>query len=203
MKKTSAFLAALLLVSATAFAATEPVPGKKVEFSTGFAFAVQKYNYGGGYKETDIYMTTPFRLGCFLWKGLELEPELMLMLSHWKVTGPEYSDSGHSTAWILSGNLLYNIQLKKSSRWIPFVLAGYGFGNGNPEATDVDVYYGDKPKTSLLNLGAGIRYTFGNVAALRFEYRFRGGHAKYEVDLTPYKETVNYHTILLGLSLFF
>lgn len=204
MKKSSAILVGVLLLTATAMAAGEPVQGKKVEFSTAFALSVQTYNFGSDYKETDTYITTPFRLGIFIWKGLEFEPELLMMMSHYKQTGPGYSDSGHQTAWILSGNLVYNFVLKKSPRMIPFVLAGYGIGNGDYEpAWDTDTYYGTSPKDSLFNLGAGIKYMFGNIAALRCEYRFRGGQIKYTTEGGAGKDKVYWHTILVGFSIFF
>lgn len=204
MKKTCVFLAALLLLSAAAAAAGDPVEGKKFEFSTGFAFSVQKYNYDGGGTETDTYFMVPFRLGYYIWKGLEFEPELLLTSEHYKYTEPGYSTTGSSTGWILSGNFLYNFKLNNSPQWIPFILAGYGFGNGELEGTDVDNYYnGASPKTSLLNLGVGLKYMFGNIAALRFEYRFRGGTIKYTVEGTGFSDKVYFHTVLLGLCLFF
>jgi opacity protein-like surface antigen len=201
MKKTIVVLAVLFLLSTAASAAVGPVEGKKFEFSTGFAFAVQKYDYGNGYKDTYTYFVVPFRLGYFLWKGLEFEPEFLLTAEHYKWTPPEGTAiTGHNTGWLLSGNLLYNFKMK-SPRLIPFVLAGYGFGNGDLEGTDID-QYDTGSKTSLLNLGAGIKYLFGNIAALRFEYRFRGGTLKYTNEDT-YTDKVQYHQVLLGLSLFF
>jgi opacity protein-like surface antigen len=204
MKRTIVILAVMLLLSTAAAAAVGPVEGKQFEFSTGFALSIQNYNYSYGAKETYTYFMIPFRLGIFIWKGLEFEPELMLTAEHYKYTEPGYSDTGHSTGYILSGNLLYNFKLNGSPRMIPFVLAGFGFGNGDLEGTDVDNYYPiGSPKTTLLNLGVGVKYMFGNIAALRFEYRFRGGRIKYTEDLTEYTDKVNFHTFLLGLSLFF
>jgi hypothetical protein len=144
----------------------------------------------------------PFRFGFFLWKGLEFEPELLLTAENYKYVSPDFTKKVHSTGWLLSGNMLYNFKLK-SPRLIPFILAGYGFGNGDLEGTDVDEYYGTNPKTTLLNLGAGLKYLFGNIGALRLEYRFRGGRIKYTEGTTQYSDKVNYHMVLLGLSLFF
>jgi opacity protein-like surface antigen len=204
LKKTCAFLSILLLMTAAAVAAGGPVEGKKFEFSTGFAFSIQKYNYGHGYKETYTVFQMPFRLGIFFAKGLEFEPELLLTSEHSKYSSSMGSYSYSSTGWILSGNLVYNFKLK-SPRMIPFVLAGYGFGNGDLEGTDVDEYAGgdvSSPKTSLFNAGAGFKYLFGNIAALRFEYRLRTGTVKYTSEGT-FSDKVNFHSFLLGLSLFF
>ena len=145
----------------------------------------------------------PFRLGIFLWKGLELEPELLLTAEKYKSYDPDGDlvGSDHQTGYILSGNFLYNFKLGKSPRLIPFALAGFGFGNGDLEGTDVDLY-DTGAKTSLLNLGGGIRYMFGNIGALRLEYRLRTGHIKY-TDEGTYTDKVSYHQLLLGLSLFF
>ena len=192
-----------MLILSSAVMAAGPIEGKKFEFSTGFAFSSQHYNYGDGDKETWTVFQFPFRLGYFITKGLEIEPELLLTSEHYKYTSTDYSKSDSSTGWILSGNLLYHFPLKNSPRWLPFVLAGYGFGNGDLEGTDVDRYYGTSPKTSLFNFGAGIKHTFGNIAALRFEYRFRIGNVKYSEGSTEYKDKVNFHTVMLGLSLFF
>jgi opacity protein-like surface antigen len=202
MKKTIVVVAVLLLLGTAAMAAVGPVQGKKFEFSTAFGFSIQKYTYDDGYKQTITYFQIPLRVGFFLWKGLEFEPELLLTAEHYKVYTPTGTlfISGHETGYIMSGNLLYNFKMK-SPRMIPFVLAGYGFGNGDLEGTDVDKY-DTGSKTSLLNLGAGIKYLFGNIAALRFEYRFRGGTLKY-TDVDTYTDKVQYHQVLLGLSLFF
>jgi opacity protein-like surface antigen len=201
MKKTIVVLAVFLLLSAAAFAAVGPVEGKKFEFSTALGFSIQKYTYDYGWKETDTYFQVPVRVGFFLWKGLEFEPELLFIYSKWKDyddTGALW-DSGHDTGYILSGNLLYNFMLKSAPRMIPFVLAGYGFGNGDLEGLDID-QWDDGNKTTLLNLGAGIKYLFGNIAALRLEYRFRGGQQK---ESDGYITKVQYHQVLFGIALFF
>jgi opacity protein-like surface antigen len=200
MKKTIIVLAVVLLLGTAAVAAVGPVEGKKFEFSTGLGFTIHKYTYDDGWKETYTVIQTPLRIGFFLWKGLELEPELFLAAERYK----EYDDTGvlkysdHQTGYILSGNLLYNFKMK-SSRMIPFVLAGYGFGNGDLEGIDVD-QWDTGAKTSLLNFGAGVKYMFGNIAAFRFEYRFRGGQIK-DSDATITK--VQFHQVLFGISLFF
>ena len=76
-------------------------------------------------------------------------------------------------------------------------------GTGILEGTDVDEYYtGGSPKTSLFNAGAGFKYLFGNIAALRFEYRLRTGTIKYTCE-GSFSDKVTFHAVLLGLSLFF
>ena len=203
MKKTILIMAVILILSTVAAAAVGPVQGKKFEFSTALGISIQKYTYDGGYKETYTIFQMPFRFGFFLWKGLEFEPELLLTSERYKYLDPDGAVvySSHETGYILSGNFLYNFKLKGSPRLIPFALAGFGFGNGDLEGTDVD-RYDATAKTSLLNLGAGVKYLFGNIAALRLEYRLRGGHIKY-TDEGTYTDKVSYHQLLLGLSLFF
>jgi opacity protein-like surface antigen len=204
MKKTIVILAVMLLLSTAAVAAVGPVEGKKFEFSTAFSFSVQKYNYGDGYTETDSIFNIPLRLGYFIWKGLEFEPELMMTSYHDKYVGPGFSDTSHSTGWLLSGNLLYNFTLNKSPRMLPFILAGYGFGNGFPVGGNI-YRYETGAKSSCLNLGVGLKYLFGNIAALRLEYRFLGGRVKYPIGegTGNYTDKFNQHGLFVGLSLFF
>ena len=69
MKKTCVFLAALLLFSAAASAAGEPVEGKKFEFSTGFALSIQKYSYTDGYQGNLHCFSNPLSLGLLPLEG--------------------------------------------------------------------------------------------------------------------------------------
>lgn len=196
MKRMCAFLAILLLLSTAAAAAGRSIEKKKFEFSTAFSF---EYNYESEYYSYSV-LNLPVRLGFFLWKGLELEPELMFTWIYENNSGwiPQ-----HYTGYLLSGDLLYNFNKKPSSRILPFILAGYGIGNGIPYAGTVDIFYFPIHRVTTLNLGAGLKLLFGNTAALRLEYRFRKlryklGYA--EDDLSSY--TAGHHGIYLGLSLF-
>jgi hypothetical protein len=62
------------------------------------------------------------RFGWFLWKGLQLEPEVMFTI-------PIGEDKG-DMAYFLAGHLVYNF--KASPKLVPFVGGGAGIGNGIP-----------------------------------------------------------------------
>ncbi|HUM35064.1 MAG TPA: outer membrane beta-barrel protein, partial [Candidatus Saccharicenans sp.] len=138
----------------------------------------------------------PLRAGYYIWKGLEIEPELML-------TKAEGADAG----FILAANLAYNFNLKGNLR--PFILAGIGFGNG---FTVANIAEGDSDvNATVVNLGLGVKYLIGNSAALRLEYRYTHNHMKYDYVIEAITiqqaesgtENVNSHQILAGVSIFF
>jgi opacity protein-like surface antigen len=202
MKKLCLFMALLLAVG-VAFAASQPAEGKKFEFSTGISFWSYSYHYPGepaGYSYTESYLNFPLRLGWYFWKGFELEPEFMLTKYHeHEVYPPSYDYKYNATGWLLSGNLLYNLKLNKS-HFVPFILAGWGFGNGIPYGEYVE-RWDPQTKASTPNLGVGVKYMFSNIGALRLEYRYRHLRLndKYEGEI----DHVTLNTIILGLSLFF
>jgi len=203
MKKISVLLA-FLLVFGVAFAASQPVEGKKFEVSTGISFEAYSYRPSGapaGYSSTSSYFNIPVRFGWFFWKGLELEPEVMLSFYHSSYnSGTGYSSSYSETGDILSANLLYNFKLK-NSHFVPFVLAGFGFGNAVPYMN-----YAEKiesgAKSSTPNFGVGVKYLFGNIAALRLEYRYRNFRITYSGEGTT-TDHIILNSIILGICLFF
>jgi opacity protein-like surface antigen len=130
------------------------------------------------------------RLGYYIWKGLEFEPEF-------KLTSFHYSGGFNETGTLLTLNVAYNF--KASPRAIPFILGGYGFGNGFPHVGFVEKL-GDKVNTATLNFGAGVKFLFANIAAIRLEYRY----IHLTASETGYPdEKANLHQILVGLSIFF
>jgi opacity protein-like surface antigen len=192
-----------VLVFGVVFAASQPVDGKRFELSTGLSFEAYSYHYPGepaGYSDTETYINLPIRFGWYIWKGLEFEPELMLTKYHSHEVYPGYYDDKYNeTGWMLSGNLLYNFRLNQS-HFMPFILAGFGFGNGIPYAGYVE-RYDPGAKATTPNLGVGLKYLIGNSAALRLEYRYR----RFRIN-DPDEEEIDHitsNTIILGLSLFF
>ena len=177
MKKLCVFLAVLLFLGAT-FAVSQPVPGKKFEFSTAFSFASMKFSED---TESTTILSLPLRVGYYIWKGLEFEPELILM---------KFDDS--DAAYNLNGNLSYNFNT--SGRLKPFLLAGAGFGNGVAYGAIVE---GDTSiNATLLNFGGGIKYVIGTAGAIRLEYR-------YTHNELAEGETVDLHQVFIGVALFF
>jgi hypothetical protein len=184
MKKLCVFLAVLLFLGTT-FAMSQPVPGKKFEFSTALAFFSAKADG----EDSFSYLSLPFRFGWFIWKGLEIEPEVQLFI-------PIGEDKG-DTAYFLLGKLLYNFQT--SGKLVPFIGGGVGFGNGLPIFGIVQGTAGEK-FTDFCGI-AGVKYLIGNVAALRAEYRFN----RYSWDWSDFEpaEKGTVHQIFVGLSIFF
>jgi len=181
MKKSFACLAALLLLGVT-FAASQPVPGKKFEFSTAFSFTSLKFSGDTG---SDTFLSLPVRVGYYFWKGLEFEPELMLM-----------KFKGSDAAFNLNGNLSYNFNT--SGRLKPFLLAGAGLGNG--VAFGALVEGGTGIHATLLNFGGGVKYVLGTSGAIRLEYRYT--HNQMSKGDIP-SQNVNLHQVFIGIALFF
>jgi opacity protein-like surface antigen len=204
MKKI-AFLLTFLLVVGVAFAVSQPVEGKKFEFSTGLSFAAYAYHPGdepAGYSSKETYFNVPVRIGWFFWKGLEFEPEFMLTSYHDSYNdGAGYTYDYKSTGYILSGNLLYNFKLT-NSRFVPFLLAGYGIGNAVPYENYAEKWESGT-KTSTPNIGAGVKYLFGNTAALRLEYRYRNFRITYSGEDDGGTEHIIINSVILGICLFF
>lgn len=151
--KTFCFISAIILVSITLSA--QPREGKNVELSLSGSY--QNYSSGSGSGSSGALLLSP-RAGFFLINGLELEPELLLMIS-----------SGSDPAYVLNANLCYNFLLEKKS--IPFLLIGYGIANTTPF---FNVPFGKTDfKIGVFNIGAGLKIFIDNNVAIRLEYRFQ------------------------------
>jgi opacity protein-like surface antigen len=181
MRKVCAVLSVILFLGA-ALAMSQPVPGKKFEFSTAFSFS--SFKVSGG-TDSDSLLMIPLRFGYFVWKGLEIEPELTLA-----------KFSPGDAHFNLSGNLSYNF--KTAGSLVPFLLAGAGFGDGFAVGPLVE---GSTSATAtLLNGGGGVKYVIGNTAAIRAEYRYTHNRMK-KGDLLS--QNFNIHQFFIGVALFF
>jgi hypothetical protein len=165
----------------------QPIKGKKFEFSTSASMWNIKDE-----GETETLINLPIRIGFFIYKGIEIEPELILTI-------PE--DSGE-TGYIILANVSYNF--KASETLIPFILAGAGYGNG-PRYFDA-VWDFDMGVT-VFNFGAGIKYVVGNTAAIRIEYRFtkysgEETHTNFWGTWTDKLDRTE-NNVLVGISIFF
>jgi len=182
----------VILFACTLVVSAQPA-GKKFELGFSGSFTSFKFSYES---DSTTVFNLPLRAGYYIWKGLEIEPELML-------TKAEGADAG----FILAANLAYNFNLKGNLR--PFILAGIGFGNG---FTVANIAEGDSDvNATVVNLGLGVKYLIGNSAALRLEYRYTHNHMKYDYVIEAITiqqaesgtENVNSHQILAGVSIFF
>jgi opacity protein-like surface antigen len=182
MRKTVLFLIAFLVLAA-AFAAAQPVPGKR--FELGGSFALASVSFGGEDSMTVLHL--PVRFGFFVWKGLELEPELMLQAL--------FMDEGSRASYNLSANVAYNFGASKPL--IPFVLAGLGAGNAIAVGPGMERTGGGS--VTLMNLGGGVKYMLGKLVAVRIEYRFTHNWVTKGVS-SGYANT---HLLMAGFGIFF
>lgn len=100
----------------------------------------------------------------FLGEGLSVEPELA------------FGRTNSKNATNLSGNLSYGYGM---GYWpaVPFVLVGYGVGNGIPFYQPMPQESGLNSSTgvSVLNIGGGVKgMALGGRALFRLEYRYQG-----------------------------
>ncbi len=147
----------------------------KWEFST----AASLYFEPEVYEKDKRGIYIPARIGYFISKNLEIEPEFNIM----------YRDSEFDsiTKNLLLANLAYNFNA--SSRIMPFLLAGAGIIRLMPEVTIPEEW--PAPYTELvLNAGAGLKWLFAKRIAMRIEYRF------------IYYRYNTRHNILIGISVF-
>jgi opacity protein-like surface antigen len=177
----------ILGISIAIFFATFSVTGafaqlpnnKRFEFST--SASMWNYKYEGG--DTHTWINIPLRIGFFVYKGLEIEPELFLTMP---------TEETDYTGILVMGNISYNF--KGSKKLVPFILGGAGIGNG-PQAFSF-VSDSDR-KFTAINFGAGIKWFVGDSAAIRIEYRF----IKYSDEYGYNDRTDN--NIYIGVSIFF
>lgn len=167
----------LILSSVIQIGFSQPVNGKKFEFST--SASIWNVKFSG--QETETVFNIPVRLGFFVFKGFEIETEMFLTI-------PEGEDLGY----LLLANISYNF--KASKRFIPFILAGGGYGNSEQSFSVVYDYGAD---IFAVNFGGGLKYLISNSAAIRMDYRFTKYLAEgYWLDRTD-------NNIYFGLSIFF
>jgi hypothetical protein len=184
MKRINILLVFVVLIEMTLVAAERPVKGKKFEFSTAVSFSSAKQ------LDTDntvSVLTIPVRFGWFIYRGLEIEPEVQLN-----------SADGGRLNYFLQGNLIYNF--KAPLNLVPFIGPFAGFGSENPV---VGIGGSEGAKVSAFGGIIGVRCLVGKSAALRAEYRLKWltHDAPYMGDLGPDKWRMN--ELFVGLSIFF
>lgn len=176
----------LLIMVGAMFAAAQPVPGKKFELGTAASLWSYSYEYNG-YSNSYTILNVPVRFGWFIWKGLQIEPEVLMTIP--------IGEGGGDMSYFLTGNLVYNF--KASPKLFPFIGGGGGYGNGIPFLGWVEG--GSGSKAWAFDGLAGFKYLLGNSAALRVEYRFM----RYWWESDWSDETGYIHQALVGLSIFF
>ena len=152
---------------------------KTKKYKWEFSLAASFYFEPELYEKDKLGIYIPARIGCFITKNIEIEPEFNI----------SYRDSeiDSITRNLLFANLAYNFFV--SSRIMPFLLAGAGIIRLMPE-----VWITPEPPAPhnelVLNAGAGLKWLFVKRVAVRIEYR-----------IIHYTYTTR-HNMLIGISVF-
>lgn len=195
MRSSSYTLAFLLLVPAVAMAQLQ-AGTVELSFSgtLGSMSRETEVTYGGSTRTSEAeptdYLSLALRSGVFVYRGLSIEPEFI-----WTAI------EGDPPAFSLSGNLSYTHR-QESTAVAPFVLVGYGIGNGIPIAQRLTGRSSSSMDIPVLNLGGGLKIFLGQSAAVRVEYRFQ----RFVQEETGYsvtaRQTTQFHNLLVGFSVF-
>lgn len=151
--KIARFLLLLIVFSETSYSQIFEGNRREVSFSGGY----QDFTSGSGSNSSGLILLSP-RIGVFVFKGLELEPEVILMLS-----------SGSSPVYVANGNVSYNFASTRKE--IPFVLIGYGVANAVPifNLPVSNIGY----RVDVFNAGAGLKFRASDDIIFRFEFRYQ------------------------------
>lgn len=154
-------LMSLLLITLVAsVSSAQPREGKNRELS--LSGGLQNTSSGSSSGSSTSFLISP-RLGFFVHKGLELEPEAVLMLG-----------SGADPVYIVNANVSYNFLSSHSG--VPFLLLGYGRANTVPFFNVPLLHAGFG--VGVVNFGAGVKIYLNTDTALRLEYRFQRFYGK-------------------------
>lgn len=154
------------------------------EFSTAASIALTTTSAGKA-SVSGSTVTVPVRLGYFVTKNFEIEPELLFERT-------SLEETSQSTLSCF-GNAAYNFP--SASRVTPFVLAGVGLQSVSASSGSAS----ETESCFAFNGGGGVKFFVSDKAALRLEYRlvfFKSGESEAKTNTTI-------HRILAGLSLFF
>lgn len=155
------------------------------EFSTAASVGLKVEPWIDGFLSTFTF-SIPARIGYFLDKKIEIEPEVIFMFEEFNGT--------YERKTLLLANIGYNFS--KSSKVNPFILAGGGIIM-YPEESDIHVIDSERWIEILFagNIGAGIKWSISRQFAFRSEYRF--------IIYKDHADYITYHNIFLGVSVFF
>jgi opacity protein-like surface antigen len=179
------FIITVTIFSASIFA--QPSEDKKKELSISGCYQnISSGNSSGG---SGALLISP-RLGFFVYKGLEIEPEILFMVA-----------SGADPVYMLNGNISYNFISK--GKIVPFLLAGYGLANAVP-LFNVPLIRTDFT-VGVLNLGVGIKSFLTDDIAIRVEYRYQNFSGQKEITSYYYSYTqkvdTRIHSVQFGISI--
>jgi hypothetical protein len=189
----STFIATVLLLASISTAVSQTQRGNW-EFSVSGAFASYSSKTEGSgptyESESQNVVSLLLRPGYFVIDGLEILPEI-----YWGAS------SGEPPSFSFSGNIAYNY-LIPGSRVAPFVLAGYGIGNGVPILERMVGRSSDAFDITVLNLGGGAKVFVTKSVALSAEYRYQQFGQELTNGSYTTKHTYYFHNVFLGVSFF-
>lgn len=179
------FIISLFAILSVKVIFAQPIKGKKFEFSTSASmWHIKEKN-----REPETVINLPFRFGYYIFKGLEIEPELFYSIH-----------DGEESGYLILANLAYNFKI--SEKDVVFILGGGGFGNSPQYFTVVHDYNMD---ITAFNFGVGIKHLVSNSAAIRIEYRYTKYTGEFHslIDMTYYELDRTDSNIYMGISIFF
>jgi len=156
------------------------------EMSVAGTFGSYSLSTNGNDGESTSLVSIAARPGYYVIDGLSIEPEL-----YWTAIEDELP------IFNIAANVSYTFRVAESGV-SPFLLAGYGVGNGIPIFQRLIFRSSDEMDVSVLNVGGGVKFFVTTSVALRAEYRFQ----QFNQDEDSFETTANWHTILLGFSVF-
>lgn len=166
-----------------------------VSSSTEYTYGGQSSTYEG---EAETYLSLAIRPGFFVVDGLSIEPELL-----WTAV------EGDQPAIAVFGGLSYTFAITESPI-APFILVGYGIGNGIPIAQRMIGRTSSDFDVSALNAGGGLKVFVSPNVAFRAEYRYQRYSWQEEVTFSwnpeympTFERVTTYHNIFIGISVFF
>jgi len=152
---------------------------------------------GSGTSEGEAkgYVLLAVRPGYYITEGFMVEPEIL-----WT------AQEDYPPCFAISANIAYNFNIP-DTHITPFVLAGYGIGNGIPITHRLTSRLSDKLDINVLNLGAGLKIFVSEPIALRIEYRHQSysyshDYSYYYVGSYTSESTTTFNTIMFGFSVF-
>jgi opacity protein-like surface antigen len=140
------------------------------------------------------YFGLDLRAGYYVVDGLSVEPEIYML-----------AVEKSPPAFNIGANASYTFTIRDSPVK-PFVIAGYGIGNGVPVMQRIMGRTSSEFDIPVLRVGGGLKVFLSQQVALKAEYRYE--RFSYEETSTYYsytstlKRTWNYHNVLFGVSVF-
>jgi Outer membrane protein beta-barrel domain len=195
-------LVALAITVETAAQVTSGSWELSLSATMGSVSSSTEYTYGGKTStyegEAETYLSLAIRPGFFVVDGLSIEPELL-----WTAI------EGDRPAIAVLGGLSYTFTIPESPV-APFILVGYGIGNGIPIAQRLIGRTSSDFDVSALNVGGGLKVFVSPNVAFRAEYRYQRYSWQEEITfswnpeyLSTFERVTAYHNIFIGISVFF